>query len=104
MIAYTSRGTGLRPGGVIGSGTVPTGCLFEHYATHPGSFRGWLQPGDEVHLAIEQSATYDSASSPDPSRYPSAPASDASTTDPCAQADTRSSLTRTRTSLRSPTS
>ena len=54
MIAYTSRGTELRPGDVIGSGTVPTGCLFEHYATHPGSFRGWLQPGDEVHLAIEQ--------------------------------------------------
>lgn len=54
MIAYTSRGTELRPGDVIGSGTVPTGCLFEHYATHPESFRGWLQPGDEVHLAIEQ--------------------------------------------------
>jgi 2-keto-4-pentenoate hydratase/2-oxohepta-3-ene-1,7-dioic acid hydratase in catechol pathway len=54
MIAYTSRGTELRPGDVIGSGTVPTGCLFEHYATHPGSFRGWLQPGDEVHLAVEQ--------------------------------------------------
>jgi glyoxylase-like metal-dependent hydrolase (beta-lactamase superfamily II) len=54
MIAYTSRGTELRPGDVIGSGTVPTGCLFEDYATHPESFRGWLQPGDEVHLAIEQ--------------------------------------------------
>jgi 2-keto-4-pentenoate hydratase/2-oxohepta-3-ene-1,7-dioic acid hydratase in catechol pathway len=54
MIAYTSRGAELRPGDVIGSGTVPTGCLFEHYATHPGSFRGWLQAGDEVHLAIEQ--------------------------------------------------
>ena len=44
MIAYTSRGTELRPGDVIGSGTVPTGCLFEHYATHPESFRGWLRP------------------------------------------------------------
>jgi 2-keto-4-pentenoate hydratase/2-oxohepta-3-ene-1,7-dioic acid hydratase in catechol pathway len=28
--------------------------LFESYATHPRSFRGWLQAGDEVHLAIEQ--------------------------------------------------
>ena len=54
MIAYTSRGTELRPGDVIGSGTVPTGCLFEHYATHPESFRGWLQPGDEVHLSVER--------------------------------------------------
>ena len=54
MIAFTSRGTELRLGDVIGSGTVPTGCLFEHYATHPESFRGWLQPGDEVHLSVEQ--------------------------------------------------
>jgi 2-keto-4-pentenoate hydratase/2-oxohepta-3-ene-1,7-dioic acid hydratase in catechol pathway len=54
MIAYTSRGTVLRPGDVIGSGTVPTGCLFEHYAAQPDSFRGWLQPGDEVHLAVER--------------------------------------------------
>ena len=54
MIAYTSRGTELRAGDVIASGTVPTGCLFERYATHPRSFRGWLQAGDEVHLAIEQ--------------------------------------------------
>jgi 2-keto-4-pentenoate hydratase/2-oxohepta-3-ene-1,7-dioic acid hydratase in catechol pathway len=54
MIAYTSRGTGLRPGDVIGSGTVPTGCLFEQYATHPESFRGWLRPGDNVHLSVER--------------------------------------------------
>jgi 2-keto-4-pentenoate hydratase/2-oxohepta-3-ene-1,7-dioic acid hydratase in catechol pathway len=54
MITYTSRGTHLRPGDVIGSGTVPTGCLFEHFATDPEGFRGWLQPGDEVHLVIEE--------------------------------------------------
>jgi 2-keto-4-pentenoate hydratase/2-oxohepta-3-ene-1,7-dioic acid hydratase in catechol pathway len=53
MIAYTSRGTELRPGDVIGTGTVPTGCLLEHYAAQPESFRGWLQPGDQVHLAVE---------------------------------------------------
>jgi 2-keto-4-pentenoate hydratase/2-oxohepta-3-ene-1,7-dioic acid hydratase in catechol pathway len=54
MITYASRGTRLRVGDVIGSGTVPTGCLFEHYATDPEHFRGWLQPGDEVQLAVEQ--------------------------------------------------
>lgn len=54
MIAYTSRGTALRPGDVIGSGTVPSGCLFEHYAAQPDSFRGWLKPGDQVHLAVER--------------------------------------------------
>jgi 2-keto-4-pentenoate hydratase/2-oxohepta-3-ene-1,7-dioic acid hydratase in catechol pathway len=54
MITYASRGTTLRTGDVIGSGTVETGCLFEHYATDPDGFRGWLRPGDEVRLAVEQ--------------------------------------------------
>ncbi len=54
MITYTSRGTHLRPGDVIGSGTVPSGCLFEHFALDPEHFRGWLQPGDEVRLVVEQ--------------------------------------------------
>jgi 2-keto-4-pentenoate hydratase/2-oxohepta-3-ene-1,7-dioic acid hydratase in catechol pathway len=53
MITYTSRGTTLRVGDVIGSGTVDTGCLFEHYATDRANFRGWLQPGDEVRLVVE---------------------------------------------------
>ena len=54
IVAYASRGTQLRPGDVIGSGTVPTGCLFEHYAMDPEHFRGWLAPGDEVVLAVEE--------------------------------------------------
>lgn len=54
MITYMSRGTRLRPGDVIGSGTVPTGCLFEHFAMDPDGFRGWLQPGDEVRLVVEE--------------------------------------------------
>jgi 2-keto-4-pentenoate hydratase/2-oxohepta-3-ene-1,7-dioic acid hydratase in catechol pathway len=54
MITYASRGTTLRPGDVLGSGTVPTGCLIEHYALAPDSFRGWLQPGDEVRLEVER--------------------------------------------------
>ena len=51
MITYASRGTTLRAGDVIGSGTVATGCLFEHFADRPAGFRGWLQPGDEVTAA-----------------------------------------------------
>ena len=54
MITYAARGTRLRVGDVIGSGTVATGCLFEHYAVDPGNFRGWLAPGNEVRLAVEQ--------------------------------------------------
>ncbi|MEX2659015.1 MAG: fumarylacetoacetate hydrolase family protein, partial [Acidimicrobiales bacterium] len=33
MLSYASRGTTLQPGEAIGSGTVPTGCLLEHFAT-----------------------------------------------------------------------
>ncbi|WP_200846005.1 fumarylacetoacetate hydrolase family protein [Mycolicibacterium vanbaalenii] len=53
MITYASRGTTLRVGDVIGSGTVESGCLFEHYCVDPENFRGWLRPGDEVRLAVE---------------------------------------------------
>jgi 2-keto-4-pentenoate hydratase/2-oxohepta-3-ene-1,7-dioic acid hydratase in catechol pathway len=54
MIAYASRGTRVRPGDLIGSGTVPSGCLFEHYAMDRVGFRGWLQPGDVLRLEVEQ--------------------------------------------------
>ena len=41
----------LVPGDVIGSGTVPGGCLLEHVDTaDPFAFTGWLVPGDVVHL------------------------------------------------------
>lgn len=53
MISYASRGTRLVPGDVIGSGTVPTGCLMEHHAMNPDAFRGWLVPGDEVRLEVD---------------------------------------------------
>lgn len=54
MIAFASRGVELIPGEVIGSGTVPSGCLLEAYAHDPDTFRGWLQPGDEVVMHVEQ--------------------------------------------------
>ncbi|MFI6937128.1 fumarylacetoacetate hydrolase family protein [Streptomyces sp. NPDC050287] len=76
MIAYTSRGTELRPCDVIGSGTVPTGCLFEHYATSPETFTGWLQPGDEVRLSIEGLGQTAGASWPDRTSSRSAPGSE----------------------------
>lgn len=52
LLAYVSRGTDLPPGAVIGSGTVPGGCLLEHVDTSdPADFRRWLQPGDVVSLS-----------------------------------------------------
>ncbi|MDT7567292.1 MAG: hypothetical protein QOG76_5916 [Pseudonocardiales bacterium] len=53
MISYASRGTRLRTGDVIGSGTVGTGCILELARVHGGRAYPWLQPGDEVTLAIQ---------------------------------------------------
>ena len=48
VVAYTSRGTTLQTGDVLGSGTVGRGCLLEHYRIDRDNFRGWLAPGDVV--------------------------------------------------------
>ncbi len=47
LLAHAARNTVLRPGDIIGSGTVGTGCILEH-----GDGR-WLQRGDVVELEIE---------------------------------------------------
>lgn len=54
LVAFAARGTTLRPGDVIGSGTVPRGCLLEHWVLDGAdAFAGWLQPGDQVRLVVE---------------------------------------------------
>jgi 2-keto-4-pentenoate hydratase/2-oxohepta-3-ene-1,7-dioic acid hydratase in catechol pathway len=53
MLAYASRGTELRPGDVIGSGTCGTGCILELATVHGAEAYPWLQPGDEVVLEVE---------------------------------------------------
>jgi 2-keto-4-pentenoate hydratase/2-oxohepta-3-ene-1,7-dioic acid hydratase in catechol pathway len=51
LLAYISRGTDLTPGTVIGSGTVPGGCLLEHVDTPSlDGFERWLRPGDMVSM------------------------------------------------------
>jgi 2-keto-4-pentenoate hydratase/2-oxohepta-3-ene-1,7-dioic acid hydratase in catechol pathway len=52
LLAYASRGTELRPGDVIGSGTVGTGCILELSRVHGSDAYPWLVPGDEVTLEI----------------------------------------------------
>ncbi|HEY6963052.1 MAG TPA: fumarylacetoacetate hydrolase family protein [Gaiellaceae bacterium] len=47
LLTHAARNTTLRPGDVIGSGTVGNGCILEH-----GDGR-WLQRGDVVELEIE---------------------------------------------------
>lgn len=54
IISYASRGVTLKPGDVIGSGTVPTCTLVEHLdLTAPETFIGWLHDGDTVTLRVE---------------------------------------------------
>ena len=49
MIAYASRNARLRPGDVLGSGTVGTGCLLElGTEVHP-----WFQRGETIEMEID---------------------------------------------------
>jgi 2-keto-4-pentenoate hydratase/2-oxohepta-3-ene-1,7-dioic acid hydratase in catechol pathway len=52
LLAYASRGTVLRPGDIIGSGTVGTGCILELSRVHGSERYPWLTPGDVVTLEI----------------------------------------------------
>jgi 2-keto-4-pentenoate hydratase/2-oxohepta-3-ene-1,7-dioic acid hydratase in catechol pathway len=53
MISYASRGTQLRAGDVIGSGTVGTGCILELSRVHGAERYPWLRPGDVVRTTVE---------------------------------------------------
>lgn len=55
LISQASRNTLLRPGDLIGSGTVGTGCITEFpRGTYP-----WLAPGDIVRLEVERLGVLD---------------------------------------------
>jgi len=54
LLAHASRDATLRPGDVLGSGTVGSGCILE---LTPEAAGGWLRPGDVVELLIERLGT-----------------------------------------------
>jgi len=54
LLAYASRGTELRSGDIIGSGTVGTGCILELSRVHDSETYPWLRPGDEVLVEVDQ--------------------------------------------------
>ena len=54
MLAYASRGTDLRVGDIIGSGTVGSGCILELSRVHSSEQFPWLVPGDVVRVEVEQ--------------------------------------------------
>jgi fumarylacetoacetate (FAA) hydrolase len=51
MLARASADVHLRPGDLIGSGTVGTGCLLE---VKDETLGRWLEPGDEVVLSVDR--------------------------------------------------
>jgi fumarylacetoacetate (FAA) hydrolase len=51
MLARASADVRLRPGDLLGSGTVGSGCLLE---VKEERFGRWLEPGDEVVLRVER--------------------------------------------------
>jgi fumarylacetoacetate (FAA) hydrolase len=53
LIAHASRDARLRPGDVIGSGTVGTGCILELSLVHGRDRYPYLASGDVVELDVE---------------------------------------------------
>ena len=53
LVAYASRDARVRPGDLIGSGTVGTGCILELSLTHGAQRYPWLRVGDVVELEVE---------------------------------------------------
>ena len=51
MLARASADAALRPGDLIGSGTVGTGCLLE---VREATLGRYLEPGDAVILRVER--------------------------------------------------
>jgi 2-keto-4-pentenoate hydratase/2-oxohepta-3-ene-1,7-dioic acid hydratase in catechol pathway len=53
LVSYASRGTWVRPGDVLGSGTCGYGCLFELWGSEGLDAHPPLGPGDSVALHVE---------------------------------------------------
>ncbi len=53
LVSYASRGTHVKPGDIIGSGTVGRGCILELSLEFGEAQYPWLEPGDEVVLEVE---------------------------------------------------
>ena len=54
LVTHASRGTVVRPGDVLGSGTCGTGCLAELTRSQPDTAPDWLRVGDLVRIEVEE--------------------------------------------------
>ena len=66
---FASRGTELRAGAVIGSGTVGSGCIIELSCVH-GTEAPWLRPGDRVRVDVERLGGLESTVHPSQPLHP----------------------------------
>jgi len=57
LLAYASRGTEVRPGDILGSGTCGGGCLVEMWGRHGIDGYPSLQSGDEVTVSVQEIGT-----------------------------------------------
>jgi fumarylacetoacetate (FAA) hydrolase len=57
LVAHAARDASLRPGDVLGSGTVGTGCILELAAVHGSDCYPWLSPGAVVELTVDHLGT-----------------------------------------------
>jgi 2-keto-4-pentenoate hydratase/2-oxohepta-3-ene-1,7-dioic acid hydratase in catechol pathway len=64
MISFASRGTELRAGDVIGSGTVGSGCILELSRVRGTETFPWLHPGDRVRLEVQRLGSLESTIQP----------------------------------------
>ncbi|HET6867397.1 MAG TPA: fumarylacetoacetate hydrolase family protein [Solirubrobacteraceae bacterium] len=53
LVSYASRGTWVKPGDVLGSGTCGYGCLLELWGRFGRDCHPPLQPGDTVELKVQ---------------------------------------------------
>ena len=53
LVSYASRGTWVRPGDVLGSGTCGSGCLLEMWGRFGSDYHPPLGPDDTVSLTVE---------------------------------------------------
>jgi 2-keto-4-pentenoate hydratase/2-oxohepta-3-ene-1,7-dioic acid hydratase in catechol pathway len=74
LLAYASRGTRVRSGDVLGSGTCGNGgCLLEGWGSAAGA-RRTLVPGDEVILTVERIGSLRNTVTPAVAAHPVRPA------------------------------